>query len=379
MASNPNSMPISLSMHDSQISSIDGFPNELLERIFEEYVSDNGRIQNIARVCTRWNAIATDRPKLWSFISIDLNEVEKPSHPYRHAIAGLSIALQRSKGLALEIRFTDAQSNTRTSYLSGALMTCILEESHRWKLATLKIDPYQGAVSVLSGRASGSAYSFDRLDSFRILETLTITTIGCMHVQLLKRFSHTPSLSTLRVPTLGDIYSSQTVPHYDGQSFTTLKHLFLESSADLSLVDWLARSKDSIISCDAKRLHSFHSGGAFHPMSSDPLVLPQLVSLSLPQGYNRAIDRLMLPSLKFLKLYTNTKQPFDLSRVSELIKRSACPLEKMEIFAPTAIPLENIQTTFPDMLLIEVETEGSSGVRKVHLSLKSDTGDDQEH
>ncbi|KAL0060143.1 hypothetical protein AAF712_013069 [Marasmius tenuissimus] len=343
---------------------------EVLDEVFYNYAANDGRAQTLVQVCTKWNAIVTQRPRLWTLVVVDLSEVEKPGDPYQHAIMGLEKTLQRSNRLPLTIQFADSHPGTsRTSSLSRDIMLQLFRESMRWKSASLRLDPHQGACRLFTH----NDYRLDRRRMFKgwyfsNLEALTITTFGNMPLKVLDYFAPTPSLTTVRVPTLGDIFRPMHSEYHAGIASFVLEHLALDFSADLSLIHWLDRFKRSILSCDVKTLNHFPDG--ILPATLPPYVveLPKLVSLAVPQGHARAVDSLRLPQLGYLTLYANNAQPFDLSEIRRLLDRSACRLRRLEIFAPVAVPISDIEAVFPLFVFSETKSEGASNVRKVYFS-----------
>ncbi|KAL0059620.1 hypothetical protein AAF712_013632 [Marasmius tenuissimus] len=234
-------------------------PNELLLKIFAQYVKDGERVQDLLRVCTSGNDL--DGP---------LSEDAKGRVPM-----GLLTQLKRSKDLPLDIRFSDLpnvpppyssstehaiEGISRLMSSSAILFNLLLSQRYRWKSARLSFHANGGAIFLLQTYQTIKFPTLETLSLGVIANKTTEETFYAMieltTYVLLLQFQDTPRLVALDMPVLP--YKEYEFPVKLAEaSYSNLVDLKIEFCSGIALVAWLERTKMSLATCVVQTVHSF--------------------------------------------------------------------------------------------------------------------------
>nr|GAT51221.1 predicted protein [Mycena chlorophos] len=283
------------------LSPLRSLPVEVLEEIFIRAVPEPGERKerlfvkqspwSIARVCRRWRAVAYGYPKLWSTISIDLED-SAPTAPL------LLRQLKLSTTYPLRIHFWSA-----VSFDAGLdLLQILALHAERWELADIRIT---SAVQARMLDKLGKRLS--RLRYLRLEWRLPSTQ---HQTELVGVFGKTPAL---RYVTLSDTGSGTRTL---GIQWPRLTSLDLTASA-LNMVAIL-RLCTALVECRLRPLGYDNNLGAL-------VRLPHLRKLYSTD--TQIFQHLFLPALTDLYL------PHDCTQlVTALIQRSGCTLRSLYTF-----------------------------------------------
>ncbi|KAJ8076105.1 hypothetical protein PM082_022090 [Marasmius tenuissimus] len=241
-------------------------PNELLLKIFAQYVKDGERVQDLLRVCTLWRDLTTDDPRLWISICIDISEYNDSDGPLSEdakgrALTGLLTQLKRSKDLPLDIRFSDSpnvpppyssstehaiEGISRLMSSSAILFNLLLSQCYRWKSARLSFHANGGAIFLLQTYQTIKFPALETLSLGVITNKTTEETFYAMieliTYVLLLQLQDTPRLVALDMPVLP--YKEYEFPVKLAEaSYSNLVDLKIEFCSGIALVARLERTK----------------------------------------------------------------------------------------------------------------------------------------
>ncbi|KAJ8093818.1 hypothetical protein PM082_009679 [Marasmius tenuissimus] len=357
---------------DSSRTPIACVPNELLLKVFKEYVVAGGRVQGLLQVCQHWNDLTTHDPRLWISISIDVDKVNPLMD--NSALEGISVQLARSRDLPLHICFSDSvqsiehiNKSSRESS-SRAIFAAIWRHRHRWSWAFLKLNLFQGAGRLFWGVNR-------EIEHFPLLRTLSVKDIPTdysppidesLGLVTISIFQNAPLLSSLRMPAI--FYGTQeSLPLVTSTFFPQLRYVSVKRCSQDSLFRWLEHTRGSLTSLKVKNIRRSSS----IPPTPESLVLPNLRSLRivLSPGDYAFISRIVVPKLKTLVLHLKLDKgrADNAPGIPDLIARSGYRLKRTEICVPETVPLSDIRALFPDLRLEETVFKERTIVKKIYL------------
>ncbi|KAL0064275.1 hypothetical protein AAF712_008719 [Marasmius tenuissimus] len=325
----------------SLLSPIRKLPVELLGQIFNMHCTrGTGNIIGeksycpafeLSQVCYFWREVMLSRAELWGNLEVRLEQLSGAS------LELLRRFLDNSKSSALYLRVTSGYWISSASYTTTAweALVLLLQNSHRWLSATLRLD-YQlflGASKKIAESLEGDTTLSQQHRPFARLEHLDVSWFDCRITSAyndrepIHLFENVPSLRSL------------TIPHYDDCFVFPLSQL-----QELNLTN-VHRSPAPILdqTTSLKRLtiNNFairDPGLLSHPQVSHITHLKiQVSSYFQSLTLKHLLDHLELPSLTSFSVsepfhrYTD-RQTWSQSAFVSLLKRSRCQLRKLGIY-----------------------------------------------
>ncbi|KAK1235283.1 hypothetical protein PQX77_001497 [Marasmius sp. AFHP31] len=351
--------------------------------MFKEHVAAGGHVQGLLQVCRHWHNLTIHDPRLWTFIVVDAEKVDALMD--NSASQGISVQLARSEDLPLHISVSDsAQLPHREDKLprksnSWVIFAAIWRHSHRWGRATLKLDLSLGGAGQHIYDPTQEPAHFPLLRALTVEASATpndhpIFIDEMVGALTLSKFQNTPSLSSLRIPAITFANIGGELPLFASKPFPPLGFVSVKRCDQYSLFRWLEYTRGSLATFEVESIYQ----SSFVPLpTSKYLVLPSLDSLRLPlpQGGITFLNRLEVPNLKTLILHLDPDEgrAHDVASIPDLIARSDCRPERIEIFVPETVPSSDIRALFPQLGLEETEYKEGRGVKKIYF-IRGDSG-----
>ncbi|KAK7051950.1 hypothetical protein R3P38DRAFT_3172274 [Favolaschia claudopus] len=206
-----------VALYSSLISPIRRLPVDILQTIFLDPIAHRRlrpggftrrsiivdyRPNYLGAVCYHWRCLSLETTKLWSSLVVSPNQTD------RNTVGGLRLALQRSQGAPLYLKFHPAMTG---SILDRETIEEVLKHTERW--AHIDLTTNAGLLRQLSP----ARHRLESLDTLTILHSDSYEYLQQYPSEL---FAEPPMLRTLRVTKLPD--SPSAVPILPWSQLTQL-------------------------------------------------------------------------------------------------------------------------------------------------------------
>ncbi|KAK7023250.1 hypothetical protein R3P38DRAFT_1102414 [Favolaschia claudopus] len=206
-----------VALYSSFISPIRRLPVDILQTIFLDPIAHRRlrpggftrrsiivdyRPNNLGAVCYHWRCLSLETTKLWSSLVVSPNQTD------RYTVGGLRLALQRSQGAPLYLKFHPAMTG---SILDREIIEEVLKHTERW--AHIDLTTNAGLLRQLCPARH-------RLESLAALTILPSDSYEYLVQYPSELFAEAPILRTLRVTKLPD--SPSAVPILPWSQITQL-------------------------------------------------------------------------------------------------------------------------------------------------------------